>query len=348
MKSSKSTLIAIVLVFILLAVAFAKVYDIGVNRPPMRFANIPESTRIYIKDLGNTPGLGLTMLDVGPFDWENEKDYGRASWSSEDDDNFVVYYMHDKEAIWQGHAMNVLACARENIALLRELFGKYYYADDMNGRRLAIYLPDSESLYLSTIKELLGRDGYDAKSTSGIIITEIGPLGCLTKGIVLNPLCFDKESMYNKNNYDTVLKHEMAHYVYLTSLNYGKEIKHYQWIVEGVADYFSLNRGNAVYGNDSIEFINRKCKLTDEFPLEKNAAYWAGESFFSYLERVYGRSYVKDFLQQSYETSTDDLILREFNSADTLHMNWVNDLRFLQMDSIMLAMSQDSLNIAAK
>ena len=69
---------------------------------------------------------------------------------------------------------------------------------------------------------------------------------------------------------------------------------------------------------------------------------------FSYLERTYGRNYVKYFLQQSYEKSTDGLILQEFNSADTLHMNWVDDLRFLQMDSVMLAMSQDSLNIAAK
>ena len=69
---------------------------------------------------------------------------------------------------------------------------------------------------------------------------------------------------------------------------------------------------------------------------------------FSYLERSYGINYVKYFLQKSYENSTDGLILQEFNGADTLHMNWVDDLRFLQMDSVMLAMSQDSLNVAAK
>lgn len=348
MKNSIATLVRVVLVFAVLAVAFAKVYDIGLNRPPLRYAEIPEKTKQYIKDLGDTPGLGLTISDIGPFDWENEKDLGSEEWDSEEDGNFVVYYMHDKEAVWQGYAMEVLLCARENVALLKELFGKYYYADDMNGRRLAIYLPDDEYLYANTVRDLLGREGYDVKSASGIIITEIGPLGCLTRGIVLNPICFDKENMHNNNHYARVLKHEMAHYVFLTSLNYGKEIQHYQWIIEGVADYFSLNRDNAVFGNDSIDFIMKKCKLNDEFPLEMNSAYWAGESFFSYLERTYGRNYVKYFLQQSYEKSTDGLILQEFSSADTLHMNWVDDLRFLQMDSVMLAMSQDSLNVAAK
>ena len=322
MKSSKSTLIKIGVIFIVLAAAFAKVYDIGLNRPSLKYTNIPESN----KEMAKSSGWGLSIFDIGPFDWENEKDFGYEEWSSESDKNFIVYYKHDKEAVWQGYAQEILICARANVAPLKELFGKYYYADDMNGHRLPIYLPDSENLYLGTVNELLGYENYEAISTSSIIITEIGPLGCLTKGIVINPACFQEEN----GQPATILKHEMAHYVFLTSLDYTKEIKHYQWFVDGVAEYFCLNGDNIVFGNDSIEFIKKKCKLNDEFPLEKDAIYWAGESFFSYLERTYGKSYVKDFLKKSYELSTDELLLQEFLDVDSLHMNWVEDLYQLQ------------------
>ena len=126
----------------------------------------------------------------------------------------------------------------------------------------------------------------------------------------------------------------MAHYVFLTSLNYAKEVNHYQWFVDGVADYFCLNRDNVVLGKDSIEFIKKKCKLNDEFPLENDAIYWAGESFFSYLERTYGKSYVKDFIKRSYELPTDELLLQDFLDVDSLHMNWVDDLYKLHQDTI--------------
>jgi hypothetical protein len=50
MKNSALTLVKVVLVFAVLAVAFAKVYDIGLNRPPLRFAEIPDKTKQYIKE----------------------------------------------------------------------------------------------------------------------------------------------------------------------------------------------------------------------------------------------------------------------------------------------------------
>ena len=330
MKSSKSTLIKIGVLFIVLATGFAKIYEKGANRPPLKYASIHESN----KEMGNNPEWGLSFSNIGPFDWENEKDLGREEWSSETDKNFIVYYKHDKEAIWQGYAQEILLSARNNIALLKELFGKYYYADDMNGHRLPIYLPDSEELFISTVNELSGDEIYNIKSKNAIIIAEIGPLGCLTKGIVINPIYFNKKRKQSSDIYDTILKHEMAHYVFLTSLNYEKEINHYQWFIEGVADYFCFNRDNIVTGNDSIEFIRKKCKLNDEFPLESDATYWAGESFFSYLERVHGKSYLKDFLKKSYELSTDELLLQEFFNVDSLHMDWVDNLYLLQLDTI--------------
>ena len=330
MKSSKSTLIKIGVILIVLAAAFAKVYEEGSNRPPLKYVSIPESN----KEMENNSGWGLSISDIGPFDWENEKDLGHEEWNSASDKNFVVYEKHDKEAVWQGYAQEIMHCARKNIAPLKELFGKYYFAEDMNGHRLPIYLPDSEDLFSNTINELLGDESYDERSTNAVIITEVGPLGCLTKGIVIHPTCFEEKSGQSRNSYSTILKHEMAHYVFLTSLNYEKEINHYQWFVDGVADYFCFNRDNAVSGNDSIEFIRKRCNLNDEFPLESDAIYWAGESFFAYLERTHGRSYLKDFLKKSYELSTDELLVQEFLNVDSVHMDWADNLYQLQLDTL--------------
>lgn len=337
MKNSKSTIIGTVTAFLVLAAIIGKVYETGINRPPLKYAHIPSYTKDYIGELGNFKGLGFTFSDLGPFDWENSEDIGQDQengWQNEPDDNFIVYYKHDKQAVWQGHAQDVLLCARENTEYLKELFGKYYYAKDMNGRRLAIYLPDNDALYRHTVDTLLGKKGYNASSAAGVIITQVGPLGCLTKGIVLNPICFDKENRITANNYRRVLKHEMAHYVFFTSLDYGKNISHYQWVSEGIAEYFSFNRDNVVHSNDSINFIEKNCRLNGEFPLEMNSAYWAGESFFCYLEKKGGLDMVKQFLRKSYEMATDSIFTSDSISVEALHREWVNDMRTLPADSM--------------
>jgi hypothetical protein len=198
-----------------------------------------------------------------------------------------------------------------------------YYAEDVNGRRLAIYLPCDKDLYDNTIASLMGQDTYNAAGTAGMIITRVGPLGCLTKGIVLNPICFEKGNIFTANHYDRVLKHEMAHYVFLTSLNYGNNVSHYNWVVEGIAEYFSFNREYVVTGKDSLDFMNRNCKLNGNFPIERNSAYWGGESFFSYLEKISGKNGVKQFIQNTYEMPTDSVFKKGNMNIESLHQNWI-------------------------
>ena len=58
--------------FVLLALIVAKVYDIGLHRPPLKYANIPTSTQDYLRNLGkNTKDQGITYSDQGPFNWNN-------------------------------------------------------------------------------------------------------------------------------------------------------------------------------------------------------------------------------------------------------------------------------------
>lgn len=328
------TLLAIVkfgVIFLVLALFVGSLYDIGIHRPPLKYAEIPMSTRDYIDNLGkNNRGQGLTYKDQGPFDWDNKEDYGcdlENKWAYEEDDNFIVYYKRDKDAVWQSYAQQILSMARDNIGLLEDLFGCYYYAKDMNGRRLAIYLPNDKSLYREVVSQLMDKPNYNVDGTAGVTITEVGPLGCLTKGIVLNPSCF--EFMPNHpSGFGTVLKHEMSHYVFFSALDYGKNISHYLWVSEGIAEYFCNNSNKSyVTGEDSVMFIDKKCKLNMEFPNEMNSAYWAGESFFRYLEDKSGAEAVIQFVRNAYTLSTDSIFAQMKYDAKEIHLDWVRALR---------------------
>ena len=317
-------------VFVVLAIIVAKVYDIGLHRPPLKYAYIPISTQDYLRNLGkNTKDQGISYSDQGPFDWGNNNDLGRQkaeAWKSEEDENFVVYYHRDQEAIWQAHAQDVLHQARENIDYLKDLFGVYFYAADMNGRRLAIYLPENAGLYSSTIANLMEQSHGDSSGSLGITITQVGPLGCMTKGIVLHPACFDVEP-YNVNGFVKVLQHEMCHYVFFSALDYSKDVSHYLWVSEGIAEYFCDRHDHRqVHAPDSVEFIKSNCQLSGEFPHEGNAAYWAGESFFRFLEKKGKKAEVKKFIQDAYTHTTDSVFIIQKQAPDKVHQQWVQSL----------------------
>lgn len=330
-KKTIITFIKFGVVFLLLGLLVGKIYDIGLHRPPLMYAVVPESTQLFIKQLGrDSKDQGLSFTKQGPFDWDNKEDLGNdenEKWKSESDANFIVYYHPGDNVTWQSRAQDVLHQAQENIDYLKDFMGKYYYADDMNGRRLAIYLPESEALYKKTISSLMDGDyNQDAAGTTGITITQVGPLGCMTQGIVLNPICFD-DSPNGVNGYKRVLKHEMCHYVFFSSLDYSKSIRHYLWVSEGLAEYFSnLRNHKPVFGVDSINTIKQNCHLNREFPLENNSAYWAGESFFGFLEADKGKDAVKNFVKNAYTHNTDSVfIIMKYNHRQ-LHKRWVDVL----------------------
>lgn len=314
--------------FLIIALFIGKVYDVGVHRPPLKYANIPVLTQDYINEIGKgNNDMGVSYVEQGPFNWNNDDDfaYEKDGWAYEEDADFIVYYKRDKDAIWQTNAQEVLTNARTNIGLLEDLFGKYYYASDMNGRKLAIYLPDTPSLYKETICSLLGVSSYDTKSVEGLIVTEVGSLGCKTKGIVLSPACFDEEPA-SANGYITVLKHEMNHYVFFSSLDYSKDVKHYLWVSEGIAEYF-CNQDTRSLTTDEVLFIDDRCHLNGEFPRERHAAYWAGESFFRFLAQKSGSKAVSEFILNAYSMQTDSIFAMQAVDVELLHKDWVLSLQ---------------------
>ncbi len=351
-NNSKLTLLKIAIAFFLIALLVGKTYDIGLNRPPLKYANIPDGTKGYIRHIDQSNrDQGVTISDIGPFDWENTSDLGqdnsrnkykneRKEWEQVENENFIVYYQPDEDAVWQGHALAVLRQAQETIEPLKELFGVYFYPSEMNGRRLAIYLPSTFVKYQETTCELLEQPNYDMTNVAGITITEIGPLGCLTRGILLNPDDFTVAPDHI-NGFIKVLQHEMSHYVFFTALDYNKDVSHHLWLSEGIAEFFcSRHNKRQVTDNDSIEYIRKNCQLNEEFPLE--ASYWAGESFFLFIENDMGTKTVKRFLQNAYEYSTDSVFLKMNMPPMELHQQWLDALRPQPVDTLnMVAVTQE-------
>ena len=127
----------------------------------------------------------------------------------------------------------------------------------------------------------------------------------------------------------------MSHYVFFTALDYSQDVRHYLWLSEGIAEYFCRRHDDRqVRGTDSINFIRMNCQLDDEFPIE--ASYWAGESFFLFIERNMGRKTVKTFLQDAYRCTTDSVFIKMDLAPADLHQQWISSLEPQPIDSTVI------------
>lgn len=285
MKKSVATLFSILALFLSLAYLVGKNYKLSQDQPVVRYAHISEGVvnklkKAFQNGMQNT----IRYSSDGPWDWENEKDYGSRSpqWSKEEDAWFIIYYHKDKEAIWQERAQNILKSANANVLILKDVMGHYYYPEELNGRKLSIYLAQSEDDYINTIGQL----GVQHNGNSlGVTITTCGKRGFKTEGIVLHPVCF-ASSAQEENGYKTVLLHEMTHFIHRSSIDVENMAEIYNWETEGIADYCS-NRHKGVQISDpsKIDYIKKYCRLHQDFPSERLAQYWGGESFFIFLEQ---------------------------------------------------------------
>lgn len=330
MKAKNTTLISTAVVLAIVGSIVAWVYKVGINRPPLVFADFHPSTINYLmKAASLAKDQGISFGKYGPLKWDNEEDLGQndSFWSKEEDANVVVYYRRDKEAVWQTHAQEVQVLAASNIDRLIALMGHYHFPDLCNGRKLTIYLPPTETLYDSTIRDLQPKNSINHSSgTKAINVTEVGPLGCLSRGIVINPVCFETNP-FDRESLSKTLAHEMCHYEFLASLDYGKEVHPYTWINEGIAEFFcNRNDKKQITGADSISFIQKNCRLNSEFPIADNASLWAGESFFLFLEKNYGISAVTQFIQTVESSPTDSIFLKLGMNEASLQEQWAGAL----------------------
>lgn len=320
------TILTLLIVFTAMAFLVGKVCKIGQNKPTLRYNNLQsEVFEKFKKMFQDGKHAQIIVNPNGPWDWENDSDFGndQERWNKEEDDLFIIYYHKDKDAVWQGYAQSILKCAHENIPRLEEVMGHYYYPHEMNGRKLPIYLCNSENDYAETTRSI---GGTTVPNSLGVTLTSIGRFGCKTEGIVLHPNCF-KVAPAHINGYRKVLLHEMTHSVHRSSIDASKEFNIYNWQTEGIAEYCcERNEREKIYDADRIGYIERKCQLDNDFPSELLAEYWAGESFFLFLDQEYGKEFVRDFIQYSVNAPKDSLFEHFAHTAEEDHELWVQRL----------------------
>ena len=268
---------------------------------PLRYAEIPEETRRFFRELERGAGDLRVRFDDDPVRdrWRDEtnegEDAGNGFFKLEDAD-FIVYYHEGGEE--NAKANLVLGSARRSVGPLASLFGKYFHPADANGRKLAFYLCGDRP-------ECARLSAYDNPRAIAVTLMIMSPTGALCRGIFLHPETFtsagwrrgDGESY---RQVEQTIRHEMAHYVYFSSLDLSRPLGSPQWVTEGVAEYAA---GNA----ERLREVNpaRLIPLADFESAELRArwlpdAYWIGYTALLHLERRHSAEGVRSFLRLNY------------------------------------------------
>ncbi len=307
--SRKELLIAAaIVVAILWFTSVLVTYFQSLNEPPVIFAEIPDETLDFLRRL-SSHGDDVKIRynpEPDPDDWEDgnnpgeEAQYGLLKL---EDPFFIVYYSPELSQVL---AQSCLQYANEAVLKLKDLFGRYYYPRDVNNRKLAFYLVGSQEEYFQ-IGRLL--HGADIPSVSvAVTIFELSAFGWLTKGIVLSPETYRE----TRNYFRQVVWHEMAHYVYFTSLEVENILRPYRWISEGVAEYFA----DARYRTLEIDLLKVDSIHLVEDVRDYNDAYWVGYTVFLYMENDFTRNVIKQFILHSYSVNPMT-ILPQLTGLDT-------------------------------
>ena len=349
-KNVIGQLLFFVLIFLSVGIFVAKLYDIGINRPSLMYRTMPSSTVSWVNSMHEQdPSQMMYASNVGPYNWDNKSDIGQnksaGTWAKREDANNIVYYRKDKEALGQSRALVVSNCLEDMMMDVIDLFGGYVSPDSLNGRKLVIYLPNTDEEFDVLLNKLSdGRSSF--KHKYGCSFIELGPLGCQNKGILLHPKGFVEKNSDNHFKYEKVLRREVARYVYFSSLDYNKTINHYCWFTEGIIEYFALNLDEPfVLEPEMIDIIEDNCYLLGDFKSSKRTHRWAGTSFFLFYADKYGEAEVAHLEQDSYENSIDTIFMSLPISPDSLHLQWVESLRLNVEIAINDSIGDDNQNI---
>ncbi len=333
-----SRIITTLVVFVLLAVTFSLLFQRGMKRPKYRYPEFTETAKSWVEKMDRyNIDQNLSFKNIGPFDWDNDKDYGQTDketeWEYETNGFAIVYYHPDKNAENKLNALNILEFVDAIVPETEEILGKYPSTEEMNGRKLPIYLPIDGEEYNSLV-QLLANGNASKGSKYGCSVMEYGPLGCLMRGIVVHPDAFKQ---YNgEQRYIKVIRREMMHYAYLNLIDYNLEVpKPYFWFSNGLAEYFAhgaAENGMTLLPPDYVDVIHKQCKLNAEFPQKNQTHVWAGCSFFEYMDVVYGKEVLANIIQDTDSASLDSVFYKYNIDIEQVKYQWVDTL--MKMNNI--------------
>ena len=311
-------LICILLAFLVAAFVLVKVYDRGKDSDRLLDATIPPETIEWINNLGNELNDIISWFDPDPrpTPWGNEDDEGRDSTSHMrvlEDELFVIYY---SESL-QERAEECLRYAHENIPRLVEICGKYYYPEEMNGRKVPIYLTKNQREYDDVLEKQF-KIG-DCKNTAGLCYFQISTIGFYLNGIFLNG-----RYVYDSHEYfKEVLCHEMTHYCFFASVNYFQYAKIPMWCYEGIAEYTSMPGKRPKFTLMEIADMRKQCDLTDSYFPYTYQNYSGGQSIFKFIEDRYQVAGVQHFVGDLYDEGIPVSLKNNFSiTVKQLEQQW--------------------------
>ena len=315
-------LAGVLLVFILAALALIKIYDKGKNEKPLIYAEIPQGTIDWINSLGND--LSGLLSSFNPFPrptpWGNDDDLGQdpASGLKTLEDEYFIFYFPESLA---PTARRCQEFAHEAIPHLKDIIGRYYYPDDMNGRKVPVYLLPGQQESEDFMEHFSGKGNYE--QTSGITIQEISPSGYYLKAIGLNGRYAFSDEAYTKN----VLWHELTHYCFFASVDYNQQIDLPMWCYEGIAEYTSLPGKRPTFSEKEIEMMRADCDFSAEHFPYVFENYAGGHSIFAHMQDRYRIEGLKAFLQTMYEKGISSSLNQHFSiSTEAFEADWKANL----------------------
>lgn len=308
MNSFKNSIlqIALYILFGFLCLGLYKVFTdyFNYSTPPLRNSDIPQSTIDWFTGLTDSTDFGgiYDTIPIDSSDWAQYDDID--SMLCLEDEYFVFFYSAKDSVVERNKALICQRYAHQAIPRGELYMKNYPYPNQLNGRKLPIYLANTEDDFRNICVQLghgdpglwaIGlycfRFGGDKVYTDGIIIS---PMAWTVADILITPQTEDKELKQT-------LWHEMNHFMYFTNWDFTQTSEPRLWFTEGLAEYFAENydRLNEVGNYNQLS-------LTDDFRGGGNSEYWAGLSAYLCLEKQHGKAIVCQVVQTSYKTSIDE------------------------------------------
>ena len=299
--NNKILYVLFILLFFLWVLMLINTQEESSREIPVRFAEIPQQTIDYLLNLINQGGdVGIQFNpDPEPSGWSDSLNAGEEpylAYSKIGDKNFIIYYKDS----WREKKKASIALRIANSAIkpLEELFGVYYYPSDVNNRKLVIYLAATREDFNLLYFKLCNVNPQE--NTIGAASFELSRLGWLTKGLIIAPEPWERGGLA----FQKVIWHEMAHYIYFTSIDVTKGINPFPWISEGIAEFFSKNETRLqeidLYKLNSIH-LNHKLSSNSD-------SYWVGYTVFLYMDSYFHKQGVTRFIQSSYSNKPSKLV----------------------------------------
>ena len=314
----------ILLVFLISAFSLVVIYNKGKDQKPLRYADIPQETIDWINNIGDETNDIISSFNPTPrpTPWDNDDDIGQdpeTGLKTLEDEYFIFYFPESlKKAAYQCQPM-----AHQAIPRIEEIVGKYYYPSDMNGRKVPIYLTNDQQSFEQLMSKMTSSSN-DYENVAGITVWEVGLSGFYLKCIALNgKYCF-RDKKYTKH----VMWHELTHYCYYASIDYGQYNGRLpMWVTEGIAEYVGYPGERPSFSNDQIQEMRQGCDFSAPHFKYVHEVYQGGHSIYCFMEDRYRLPALKQFLKGTYSEPLATAVQQAFSvSVRQLENEWKANL----------------------